>query len=98
MEKQQKNTKKTFNTNILIKIAFIVFCFMFSVPSIKYYLDNGTIFKFNTYYKFLLNNTDIKMQTVYYLIVLLLVTVTYFVIIKNKKYKATQEFYNCKVK
>lgn len=85
MEKQQKNTKKTFNTNILIKIAFIVFCFMFSVPSIKYYLGNGTIFKFNTYYKFLLNNTDIKMQTVYYFIVLLLVTVTYFLIIKNRK-------------
>ncbi len=85
MEKEHKIMQKKVKNNICIKITFIVLCLMFSIPSIKYYLEKGTIFKFDRYYQFLLNNIDIKIQTICYLIVLGLITITYFLIIKNRK-------------
>ena len=85
MENNCKSTEKKVDINIIIKIAFVLFCLMFSMPSIKYYLENGTIFKFDRYYQFLLNNSDLKVQTIYYFIVLTLITLTFFVIIKRRK-------------
>lgn len=84
MEKESKSILKKIDINI-IKIAFVLFCIIFSMPSIKYYLENGTIFKFDRYYQFLLNNSDLKVQTIYYFIVLVLLTFTFFVIIKRRK-------------
>lgn len=83
MEKKQKNIKEY--KGILIKTLFIISCLLFAIPSIGYYIEKGTIFKFDRYYQFLLNNTNIRTQTICYIIVLSLITILYFVIIKNRK-------------
>lgn len=84
MEKVVKNIKDKVDLSILTKNFFIIFCMILAIPSINYYIEKGTIFKFNTYYRFLFNNADIKMQTIYYFIILAFITLTYFVIIKNR--------------
>ena len=81
MEKQKKVDDKL---NMLLKILFIVSCLLFAVPSICYYFEMGTILEFDRYYQFLLNKTDIKIQTVWYLIILSIITITYYVIIKKR--------------
>lgn len=83
MEKKKIRTDK--NKSIFLKILFVIACLMFAIPSIGYYLEKGTIFKFDRYYGFLLNNTNIRTQTICYIIVLSLITILYFVIIKNRK-------------
>ena len=85
MEKVLKKINDKVNLSIFTKVLFIIFGIMLAIPSSNYYIENGTIFKFDTYYQFLLNNTDIKMQTLYYFIILLLITASYFFIIKNRK-------------
>jgi len=85
MEKVLKKINDKVNLSIFTKVLFIIFGIMLAIPSINYYIENGTIFKFDTYYQFLLNNTDIKLQTLYYFIILLLITASYFFIIKNRK-------------
>lgn len=70
--------------NIFLKILFIGSCLIFAVPSICYYLEMGTILEFDRYYQFLLNNTNIKIQTVWYLVILSIIAVTYYFIIKKR--------------
>lgn len=84
MEKVLNKISDRVNLSVLIKVLFIIFSIMIAIPSINYYKEKGTIFKFDTYYRFLFNNADIKMQTIYYFIILALITLTYFVIIKNR--------------
>ena len=66
MEKVLKKINDKVNLSIFTKVLFIIFGIMLAISSINYYIENGTIFKFDTYYQFLLNNADIKMQTIYY--------------------------------
>lgn len=79
------NMKEKININICIKILFVFLCVLSVIPSISYYLEKGTIFKFDTYYEFLFNDMDIKVQTIYYFAILTLITLTYYFIIKNRK-------------
>ena len=81
MEKKEKINDKL---NIFLKILFIVSCLIFAVPSICYYIEMGTILEFDRYYQFLLNNTNIKIQTVWYLVILTIITLTYYFIIKKR--------------
>lgn len=80
-----ENIFKKFNISKFLKTVFIILCISMAVPSIKYYIENGTIFKFDTYYRFLFDDTEIKIQTIYYFCILLLMSITYGVIIKKRK-------------
>ena len=83
MEKIKKiiNDKES----IILKILFVLASVMFVVPSIIYYINNKTVFQFDQWFKFLLNNTDRFEQTIIYLIVLTILTILYIVLIKNRK-------------
>ncbi len=83
MEKIKKiiNDKES----IILKILFVLASVMFAVPSIIYYINNKTVFQFDQWFKFLLNNTDRFEQTIIYLIVLTILTILYIVLIKNRK-------------
>ena len=83
MEKIKKiiNDKES----IILKILFILASVMFVVPSIIYYINDKTVFQFDQWFKFLLNNTDRFEQTIIYLIVLTILTILYIVLIKNRK-------------
>ena len=83
MEKIKKivNDKES----IILKILFVLACVMFAVPSIEYYINNKTVFQFDQWFKFLLNNSDRFEQTIIYLIVLTILTILYIILIKNRK-------------
>lgn len=83
MEKIKKiiNEKES----IILKILFVLASVMFAVPSIIYYINNKTVFQFDQWFKFLLNNTDRFEQTIIYLIVLTILTILYIILIKNRK-------------
>ena len=63
----------------------LIICILFAMPSFLYYMRNGTVFKFNKYFKFLLNNSDRVEQTAVYFIILLAMVILYLVIIKLRK-------------
>lgn len=73
------------NENIIIKILFVLSCIMFAIPSIGYYIKNKTVFKFEQWFKFLLNDTDRITQTFIYILILAALTSIYFLIIRNRK-------------
>ena len=79
MEENIKNRKM----NNVLKIIFAISCIMFAIPSITYYIQNKTIFKFEQWFKFLLNDTSRIEQTCIYILILSVISITYFFIIKN---------------
>ena len=65
---------------------FLISCVLFAIPSVIYMLQNKTVYQFEPYFKFLLNNiTDRIDQTIIYIIILGLMTFFYWKIIKNRK-------------
>ena len=54
---------KNINEKIL-KIGIILSALLFSIPSIIYYIQNGTVLNFKEEYCFLLNNQDTLIQTI----------------------------------
>lgn len=72
-------------TNIIAKPLLIIACIMFALPSILYYINNKTIYNFDQYFKFLLNDTNRIEQTIIYFFLLSIITILYVVIIKNRK-------------
>ena len=68
----------------IIKIVFALLCVTFSIPSVKYLVENGTLLNFDTYFKFLMDDSDRLNQTLIYMAILLGMTVLYFLIIKNR--------------
>ena len=86
-EERLEKIKKIINDkeSIILKILFVLASVMFAVPSIIYYINNKTVFQFDQWFKFLLNNTDRFEQTIIYLIVLTILTILYIVLIKNRK-------------
>lgn len=72
-------------SNNLIKILFVIVCIMFAVPSIKYYINNKTIFKFEQWFKFLLNDTNRISQTYIYVLIICALILLYFLIVKNRE-------------
>lgn len=72
------------NKGILLKASFIISVIIFAIPSIKYYLQHKTIYKFEEWFKYLLKDTDRLEQTIIYIIILISMILIYFLIIKNR--------------
>ena len=68
-----------------IKIIFAMLCLAFAVPSIKFMVEKGTLLNFNTYFKFLIDDSNRLNQTLIYIVILLGITIFYFLIIKNRE-------------
>ena len=69
---------------------------MFALPSIYYMLKNGTVLQFDQYFKFCLSNNGSRFeQAIIYIIILALLTIFYFLIVKNREkiFKNTKEMY-----
>ena len=95
IEEKSINLKKTKEANIL-KILFILSSIIFAIPSIIYLIENKTIYKFEPYFKYLLNNNiNTLYQTFIYIIILAILTVIYYLIIKTREeiFKTKKEMY-----
>lgn len=79
-----KFTKNRIENNA-IKILFIIVCIIFAMQSIKYYINNKTIFKFEQWFKFLLNDTNRISQTYIYVLIVCALILLYFLIVKNRE-------------
>ena len=79
----------------IILIGFVLMAIIFAVPSIQYLLENRTILNFNEYFKFCLEDTNRVEQTIIYLIILTLLTICYFLIVKNREklFKNNKQMY-----
>lgn len=78
-------TKKKIKNN-LIKILFIIAGLLFAMPSIIYWMQKKTVYQFGPYFQFLYDaRISRATQTLLYIFILLMLTVLYFVIIKNRK-------------
>ena len=72
------------NSKKIILIVFAIGAILFAIPSINYLLENKTILNFNEYFKFCLNDTSRVEQTIIYVAILAILTIVYFLIVKNK--------------
>ena len=79
----------------IILIGFVLMAIIFAIPSIQYLLENRTILNFNEYFKFCLEDTNRVEQTIIYLIILTLLTICYFLIVKNREklFKNNKQMY-----
>lgn len=69
-----------------ILLLFIEASFIFAIPSIIYYIKHKTILNFESWFKFLLSDSmDSGKQAILYLVILSILTIFYFLIIKNRK-------------
>ena len=81
MEGSKDNIK-----SYLIKILFIIASIIFAIPSCIYLLENKTVLEFGPYFQFLYNfQTSRLTQTFIYIIILLLLTLAYFLTMKNRE-------------
>ena len=83
------------NSKKVIIAVFILACILFAIPSIQYLLENKTIDNFNEYYKFCLNDTNTVDQTIMYIAILIVLTIFYFLIVKNREkiFKNNKQMY-----
>ncbi len=91
-----KETIKQFiDSKKQILLLFLLISIIFAIPSISYLLENKTILHFDAYYQFCLNNSDRVGQTIIYIAILTLLTIFYFLIIKNRNtiFKNMKEIY-----
>ena len=79
-----KEKSEKFNKAILLKILFIISSFLFIIPSLKYFIENKTVYQFEQWFKFLLDDSNRMNQTLLYVIVLSIITIFYILIIKNR--------------
>lgn len=78
-------TKKNV-TNHLIKMLFIIASLLFAMPSILYLIKNKTVYQFGPYFQFLYDaQVSRATQTLLYILVLVILSILYFVIIKRRK-------------
>lgn len=82
MQEIEKENKLIDN---FLKVSMILSSILFAMPSIIYYAKKGTIFNFKEYFLFLLNNEDRLVQTGVYLLVFILLAITYIFLIKRRK-------------
>ena len=74
--------------NRIIKISFIILSILLIIPSIIYLIQNKTIMGFDIYFNFFLNNNISKvLSTSVFLILLIALTILYFIINKLKCFK-----------
>lgn len=79
---EQKDDKKF---NFILKLFFVISCIAFAIPSLVYYTKNKTVFKFEQWFRFLLNDSDRINQTLIYILILCAMTIGYYSIVKNRK-------------
>lgn len=93
MEDIKKKLIKYWKENLIY--LFLISCVLFAIPSIGYMIQNKTVFEFEPYFKFLLNNTNRIDQTIIYIIILGLMTFLYWKVIKNRKtiFKTTKKMF-----
>ena len=79
----------------VIMLVFLLASILFAIPAIQYLLENRTIQNFNEYFKFCLNDTSRLEQTLIYIIILTVLTIFYFLIIKNRNtlFKNNKQMY-----
>ena len=58
---------------------------MFAVPSVIYYVQNKTVFKFEQWFRFLLNDSDRINQTMIYVIILTILTILFIYVVKQRE-------------
>lgn len=83
MESIKEKVSKYYKKSLIY--LFLISCVLFAIPSIIYMVQNKTVFEFEPYFKFLLNNTNRIDQTIIYIIILGLMTFFYWKVIKNRK-------------
>ena len=84
MESVKEKVTKYWKKSLIY--LFLISSVLFAIPSIVYMLQNKTVFEFELYFKFLLNNITNRIdQTIIYIIILGLMTFFYWKIIKNRK-------------
>ena len=72
--------------NNLIKIAFIIVSILFAIPSIIYMFQNKTVFNFGPYFQYFYDMPVTRAtQTIAYIFILAILSILYFVIVKNRK-------------
>ena len=81
----QDTVKKDKIIDNFLKVAMVISSIFFVIPSIRYYMEIGTVLNFKAYFQFLLNTEDRLVQTAIYLLVFLLLTITYVFLIKRRK-------------
>lgn len=82
MEKSQSNSKK----NSMIAILFLISCILFAIPSICFYTKYKTVLNYPFEFKFLLTNRISQIwQGIIYFIIILIITIFYILIIKNRR-------------
>lgn len=82
--------------NNLIKISFIIASILFAMPSIIYILKNRTVFEFGPYFQFFYDlPVSRATQTIAYIFILAILSMLYFIIIKNRKevFKSTKKMF-----
>lgn len=79
--------------NKILKILFLILAICFAIPSIVFWITNGTIYKFNDFFHFFINGKNIELQAAVFVIMLILITIVYLLIIKkqNKIFKDIKE-------
>ena len=83
------------NLKKVIMVVFILAAILFAIPSIQYLLENKTIGNFSEYYKFCLDDTNTVDQTIIYIAILTVLTIFYFLIVKNREkiFKSNKPMY-----
>ena len=77
---------KVINKNSLIKILFVLASILFAIPSIIYMFQNKAVYNFGPYFQFMYDMPVTRAtQTIVYIFVLAILSILYFVIVKNKK-------------
>ena len=91
----KETTKNLLKDKKIILGLFIIAAIMFAIPSIGYILQNGTVLNFNEYFKFCLNDSNRVDQAMMYIAILVILTIGYFLILKNRKslFKNVKQIY-----
>ena len=79
------NFFKKVNINLVLKIAFLITSILFVMPSIVYLIKNGTVYKFDKWFCFLLDDSSRNVQTILYIIILSIMIILYSIILKRQK-------------
>ena len=66
MESVKEKVTKYWKKSLIY--LFLISCVLFAIPSICYMVQNRTVFEFEPYFKFLLNNLNRIDQTVIYIL------------------------------
>lgn len=75
---------KVLKNKKILPIIYIMLSIIFVIPSIIYFFQNKTVYEFNMWFKFFLNDTSKELQTVSYIAILIAIIFCYVMIIKNR--------------